>query len=71
MWRDSEWLDMVEECGMKKPLRPSRRRWMKWDEPVRRFCHSRGIRDWKREADGRVAWKDLAEEYKQQLLDDI
>ena len=71
VWRDSEWLDMVKECGMKRPLRPSKRRVMKLDELVRRFCHSRGIMDWKRKADDRVAWRDLAEEYKQQLLDDI
>ena len=65
VWRDSEWLDMVEECGMKKPLRPSRRRWMKLDEPVRRFCHLRGLRDWKREAYGRDAWKNLAVDYQE------
>ena len=41
-WRDSEWQELVEETGSCRPLRPSRRRRMKWKQILRSFCQISG-----------------------------
>ena len=47
---------LVEEGGGLRPLRPSRRRWMKWEDSVRRYSGTRGQRVWKTFAQDRKEW---------------
>ena len=43
-WRDDAWCNMMEDMKLQRPLRPSRRRCTKFEDPARRFCASMGIR---------------------------
>ena len=36
-WRDSDWQVVAMELGNRRPLRPSTRRWMKWEDVIKRF----------------------------------
>ena len=42
-WRDSVWQDIEQEMGSQRTLRPSRRRWMRFEDTLRRFCAERGM----------------------------
>ena len=64
-WRDSQWQDVVNEMGHLRPLRPSKRRWIKWEDPIRRFCSSGGIRHWMNHAANRAQWASHAEVFAQ------
>ena len=41
-----------------RPVRPSRRRWMKYEDTMRRFCAEQGIQAWSELALNRTAWLD-------------
>jgi len=58
-WRDHAWCIMVEDMGLHRPLRPSRRRWMKLEDPIRRFCAEQGINTWEEAAADRDAWSEM------------
>ena len=58
-WRDSEWQHMAEEMGSRL-LRPSRRRWMKWEDGIRRHCADIGWSNWQEKAQLRDEWKNHA-----------
>ena len=60
-WRDAEWQEFATESGMVRPLRPLRRRWMKWEDAMRRFCTSSGISEWKHYAQQRETWSAAAD----------
>ena len=62
-WRDAEWCALLEEAGMERPLRPDRRRWMKWESSIRNFCSQRGLGWWATVAQRREDWAELAKEY--------
>lgn len=64
-WRDSTWQQFAEEMGTQRELRPSRRRWMKWEDALRRFCTSSGLPPWDELAGDREAWKDLASRFQE------
>ena len=55
-WRNSEWQLLAEDAGGSRPLRPSRRRWMKWEDSIRRYCAMHGHRFWMVFAQGRDEW---------------
>ena len=57
VWRDSEWNLLASDLGAARPLRPWRRRWMKWEDALRRYCAAQGINSWKVLASDREAWK--------------
>ena len=42
-WRDSAWTTCCCELGGDRPLRPSRRRWMKWEHAVQKFSRQAGL----------------------------
>ena len=63
VWRDSEWQELAMECGTARPLRPSRRRWMKWEDSLRRFCAYSGSGSWKMVASNRQMWADMAADF--------
>ena len=62
-WRDSDWQALVNEAGSARPLRPSRRRWMKWEGVMQRFCSQGGHGSWKSFAQCRVAWADRSKDF--------
>ena len=52
-WRDSEWTKAMEDCSW-RPRRPTRRRWTKWEESVRRCAAETGVAT--SMAEGFAAW---------------
>ena len=44
-WRDSAWQATVGDLAG-RPMRPSRRRWMKWEEVLCRYCSTEGCLQW-------------------------
>ena len=54
---------MVQEIGNLRPVCPSRRRWMKYEGAVRRFCIEQGIRAWCELAQERDTWEEYATEF--------
>jgi len=62
-WRDSYWQDLVGPLGSARPLRPSRRRWMKWEDSLRRHCHLEGLGHWSQLALCRENWTKQAEQF--------
>ena len=57
-WRDSEWQALAMNGGSSRPLRPSRRRWLKWENVLHRFCSQGGLGSWKALAQNRETWAD-------------
>lgn len=64
MWRDSAWQALSLEMGASREVRPSRRRWMKWEEQLRRFCTSHDLPPWDEFAENREEWKGRADAFK-------
>ena len=62
-WRGSSWQAAAQEMGNLRPVRPSRRRWMKYEDIVRRFCSEHGIRAWDELAQDRTAWLELETDF--------
>ena len=63
-WRDSAWQAMSMEMGASREVRPSRRRWMKWEDQLRRFCTLQGLPPWEEMAANRDEWKSHAHAFK-------
>eukprot|EP00973_Karenia_brevis_P053307 7409707-Karenia_brevis.AAC.1 len=55
-WRDSSWQAWAQEWGNQRPLRPSRRRWMKFEDVLRRFCTQKGLGEWNRMSKNKTDW---------------
>ena len=55
-WRDSEWTQIALHEGGQRELRPSRRRWMKWEDQVRRFAHQQALGAWMSAAEDKSTW---------------
>ena len=64
-WRDSAWNTDVMEAGGQRVLRPSRRRWMKWEDPLRRFIAHSGGGVWSTAASDREQWATMAKTFVQ------
>ena len=62
-WRDSEWNEAVLEMGSHRPLRPSSRRWMKWEDPLRRFMAEQLCTSWMTSAQNKSDWSAQAEDF--------
>ena len=56
-WRDSYWQALVHGCAS-RPLRPSRRRWLRWEDPLQRYCAEEALGDWTSFANDRGAWSE-------------
>ena len=52
-WRDSNWQKLTAELNVARPLRPMRRRWMKWEDVLRRFCAVSTPTPWTEAAENR------------------
>ena len=55
-WRDSTWEQEVTELGSTRPRRPSKRRWMKFEDELRRYCAAHALGSWTRLALDRREW---------------
>ena len=55
MWRDAQWQSIVRTLA-DRPKRPSRRRWMKFEDQLRRYKESAGGLSWAQEALDETAW---------------
>ena len=62
-WRDAEWSTMCREDGGPRLLRPSRRRWMKWEDSLRRFSSSHLGNNWMSLSADRTAWSAEADAF--------
>jgi len=63
-WRDSAWQSLASEMGGSRELRPSRRRRMKWEDPLRRFCSTNDLQPWTALATNREQWAEYAAEFR-------
>jgi hypothetical protein len=61
VWRDAEWQSLALEAAISCPLQPSRRRWMKWEDCLRRHCATQGIGGWMAVAANRETWAGQAD----------
>ena len=59
-WRDSHWQSVVGDFAGRL-MRPSRRRWMKWEDGLRRYCDAKGGLRWMLAAADKEAWNQDAE----------
>ena len=55
-WRDSYWQSIATDSGAARPIRPLTRRWMKWEDVLRRYCGSEGLGPWMNYAAKREQW---------------
>ena len=62
-WRDSMWQSLAQDSGTQRELRPSTRRWMKWEDVLRRFCHLHGHGQWQVLGSQRELWADQVEAF--------
>ena len=52
-----------EKVGQWRPLRPSRRRWMKWEDALRRFARQSHNAHWRDLAQNREIWRGSKDEF--------
>lgn len=62
-WRDSDWTSLAMEEGGDRLMRPSRVRWMKWEDGMHRFMAQHLCSSWTTAAQDKAAWKERAEDY--------
>ena len=63
-WRDSQWQSFVNEFEPStRPRRPARRRWMRFEGTLRRYCSAEGLGPWRNVATSKGVCRDLAEAF--------
>jgi len=62
-WRDSSWTTCSLAVGGERPLRPSRRRWMKWEHVVQTFSRQAGLGNWISSTLDREGWMASQQEF--------
>ena len=67
-WRDAAWSALASENGLRIPLRPSRRRWMKFEAALQKYCTVAGLGRWVDLAEERQAWAEEAENFSRWAL---
>ena len=63
-WRDSAWQRLSDDIGMQRVTRPSTGRWMKWEDPIRRYCSAQGLKAWEELAADREQWTEHTERFR-------
>ena len=64
IWRDSAWQKTCNELGYGREKRPSTRRWVKWEDCLRRFCTYKCLPQWADLAQDRAAWQQHAADFR-------
>jgi hypothetical protein len=62
-WRDSAWQRLAMDMGGARELRPSRRRWTRWEDPLRTYCVAHDLQQWTDLAANREQWEGYAEAF--------
>jgi hypothetical protein len=62
-WRDAEWQALANQGGASRPLRPSTRRWVKWEDSLRRYCSEKSLGSWLTLSSSRDTWAGYAEAF--------
>ena len=62
-YRDSAWQALCNEVAYERELRPSTRRWVKWEDGLRRFCAHESLPQWTDLALNREKWHSLKAAY--------
>ena len=62
-WRDSAWTTCCFDVGGSRPLRPSRRRWMKWEHVLQSFSRQAGFGNWANAAMDKDVWLASQQEF--------
>jgi len=62
-WRDSAWQEAMDDMGSFRPRRPTNRRWMRFEDTLRRFCKEKGHGDWYAIAGNSAAWQNLTDDF--------
>lgn len=62
-WRDAAWQDIVSELGLLRPMRPSRRRWMKFENILRTYTKAAGLNHWREEAANTQQWYECTDRF--------
>ena len=63
-WRDCDWQALAMDGGTCRLLRPSTRRWMKWERDLNIFCRQDGVGTWKAFAQNRDEWAAKAVDFR-------
>jgi hypothetical protein len=59
-WRDLKW---QADMGMFRPLRPSTRRWMKFEHSIQKYCVEQLLGHWQECAKDRNHWRELGPDF--------
>ena len=69
-WRDTAWTALAFENGLSIPLRPSRRRWTKYEAIIHNFCTAHGFGKWMEVAEHREVWAARCKDFVTWALND-
>ena len=70
-WRDSYWNELMLQDGGVRPMRPSRRRWMKWEDALRRYCVEECLGTWGDMAAQKTRWLEEADRFASWMVESI
>ena len=62
-WRDAAWQAAANELGAARPMRPSSRKWMRFEDVMRRFCTQRALGGWRSLARSTTVWQALSSDF--------
>ena len=62
-WRDSDWAKLVDDIGGSRERRPLRRRWMKWEDSMRRFVAEEELNSWMALAADKIMWNEKTDSF--------
>ena len=69
-WRDSSWQRTVDGLA-ERPRRPSKRRWMRFEDRLRQYTDALGGETWMKKAQDREAWTEQAVFFATDSLADV
>ena len=61
--KEKEWNRLSAECGSWRPLRPERRRWMKWEFAIQQYATESGLGMWARAAADKDTWESHRDDF--------
>jgi len=61
--RESQWQILATDMVACRPFRPSRRRWLPWEDSLKIICRTNGLDDWPWLALDRLFWRQCRQTY--------